>query len=202
MPISDSDLNAVMGRILARFVACVGAALPVAIEPVRGMDDLPSALQAAARRQQRDLGKGVFFENVVYVVQQAHGTAEEVKKTIFHELYGHAATAALFGGEWSGKLHRLAAVNKIELHAYAVGLTVEQRRATAIVALGALFGGKGTLSSGPVFNEDTYKQAKPIFDSAVSHMAEAGTDLLDMMRAIINMVLDKFGAATASNMKP
>jgi hypothetical protein len=24
-------------------------------------------------------------------MQQAHGTAEEVEKTIYHELYGHAA---------------------------------------------------------------------------------------------------------------
>jgi hypothetical protein len=45
-----------------------------------------------------------------------------------------------------------------------------------------------------------YKQAKPIFDSAVAHIAAAGTDLR-VMRAIINMVLDKFGAASVNNMK-
>jgi hypothetical protein len=67
------------------------------------MDELPLALQAAARRQQLGLGKGVYFENIVYVVLQAHSTPEEVEKTIFHELYGHAATATLFGGEWLAK---------------------------------------------------------------------------------------------------
>lgn len=79
---------------------------------------------------------------------------------------------------------------------------VAQGLTDAIDALGALFGGKGTLGSGPVFNEDTYKQAKPLFDSAVGHLAEAGADLRDMMRAVINMVLDKFGATTANGMKP
>jgi hypothetical protein len=54
------------------------------------MSDLPPALQAAA------------FENVIYVVEQAHSTPEEVDKTIFHELYGQA-TATLIGGEWLAK---------------------------------------------------------------------------------------------------
>jgi phenylalanine-4-hydroxylase len=45
----------------------------------------------------------VFLENVVYVVQQAHCMPYEVEKTIFHELYGHVATASLFGGEWAGQ---------------------------------------------------------------------------------------------------
>jgi hypothetical protein len=58
-----------------------------------------------------------------------------------------------------------------------------------------LCGSKGTLGSGLVFNQETYEQAKPIFDSVVAHMAEAGTDLRDMMRAIINMVVDRFGGA-------
>jgi hypothetical protein len=109
------------------------------------MDDLPPALQASAHRQQLGLGKGVYFENAVYVVPQAHRTPEEVGKTIFHELYGHAAT--LFGGERLAKqntllnviggagLYRFAAANQIDLHAYAPGLaadtslTDEQRRA-------------------------------------------------------------------------
>jgi hypothetical protein len=198
--ISDSAMDAVINRIQAAFAKRHCAALPVAIQKVRGMDELPPALRKVARRQHLDLGKGVFYENVVYVVQQAHGTPEEAGKTIFHELYGHAhrhsvsrrvagqAERAAESHRRRSGLYRLAAANQIDLHAYAAGLTGESRRATDIVAVGALFGGKGTLSSGPLFNEDTYKQVKPIFDSAVSHMAEAGTDLLDMMRAIINMV--------------
>jgi hypothetical protein len=101
-PISDSALDAVITRVRAAFAQRHGAALPVAIQKVRGMDDLPPALQAA-RRQQLGLGKGVYFENIVYVVLQAHSTPEEVEKTIFHELYGHAATAPLFDGECLAK---------------------------------------------------------------------------------------------------
>jgi hypothetical protein len=61
-------MDAIINRVLAAFAQRHGAALPVAIQKVRGMDDLPPALQEAARRQQLDLGKGVFFENTVYVV--------------------------------------------------------------------------------------------------------------------------------------
>jgi hypothetical protein len=85
------------------------------------------------------------------VVQQVHGTPEEVGKTILHGSYGHAATAALFGGDWLAKQsallkaigggagpYRLAAANQIDLHACANGLaadtslTDEQRRAILI----------------------------------------------------------------------
>jgi hypothetical protein len=79
------------------------------------MSDPPPVLQESACRQQLRLGKGADRKNVVYVVQQAHGKPEEVEKTIFHVLYGRAATAALFGGEWPAKLHRLAGANQIDL---------------------------------------------------------------------------------------
>lgn len=72
----------------------------------------------------------------------------------------------------------------------------------AIDGLGKLFGGNSTFGSGPVFNDETYAKAKPLFDSAVAHLADAGTDLQEMMRTIINMVLDKFGAGPANAMKP
>jgi hypothetical protein len=81
-----------------------------------------------------------------------------MEKTIFHELYGHAATASLFGGEWLAKqgallkaigggadLYRLAAVNQIDLHAYAAGLTDEQRRASMMDDLLAHMAGKKTV---------------------------------------------------------
>jgi hypothetical protein len=128
-PISDSAMDSVIDRIQADFSRRQGVASPVAIQKVRGMDDLPPALQMAARRQLFNLGKDVFFESVVYVVQQAHSTPEEVEKTIFRKLCGHAATATLFGREWAAKqnalldaiggegLYRLAAAN--DLHAYA-----------------------------------------------------------------------------------
>jgi hypothetical protein len=85
-PISDSAMDSVIDLIQAGFAGRQGVALPVVMEKVWEMEDLPPALQAAAHRQQLDLGKGMFFENTVYVLQQAHGTSKEVEKTIFHEL--------------------------------------------------------------------------------------------------------------------
>jgi hypothetical protein len=61
----SGDSDAVIDRIRAGFAKRHGAALPVAIEKVRYMEDLPPALQAAARRQHFNLRKGVFFESVV-----------------------------------------------------------------------------------------------------------------------------------------
>lgn len=72
----------------------------------------------------------------------------------------------------------------------------------AIDGLGALFGGAGKLSSGFTFDEDTYAKAKPLFNAAVANMGDAGKDLREAMRAVIRMVLDKFGAQAAQNMKP
>lgn len=74
--------------------------------------------------------------------------------------------------------------------------------ANAIDGLGALFGGAGKLSSGFTFDEDTYAKAKPLFKEAVANLGEAGKDLREAMRAVVRLVLDKFGAQTAQNMKP
>lgn len=74
--------------------------------------------------------------------------------------------------------------------------------ANAIDGLGALFGGAGKLSSGFTFDEDTYAKAKPLFKEAVANIGDAGKDLREAMRAVIRMVLDKFGAQAAQNMKP
>lgn len=72
----------------------------------------------------------------------------------------------------------------------------------AIDGLGALFGGNGKLSSGLSFDEETYAKAKPLFQQAVANLKAAGTDIQDVMRAVIRMVLDKFGADTVKAMKP
>ena len=77
--------------------------------------------------------------------------------------------------------------------------------ANAIDGLGALFGDKpggGTLGSGPVFNEETYAQAKPLFQAAITNFNDAAADIKDVMRAVIRMVSDKFGIETAGKMKP
>ncbi len=73
----------------------------------------------------------------------------------------------------------------------------------AIDGLGKLFGGgPGTLGSGPVFNEETYKKAKPLFQTAVANFSQAGADIREVMRAVIKAVLDKFGKQATENMKP
>lgn len=74
--------------------------------------------------------------------------------------------------------------------------------ADAIDGLGKLFGGNGRLSSGLTFDEETYAKAKPLFKSAISHLKDANNDIKDVMRAIVRMVLDKFGPHVAANMKP
>ena len=72
----------------------------------------------------------------------------------------------------------------------------------AINGLGELFGGSGKLNSGIAFDEQTYAKAKPLFEQAIAHMGEAGKDMKEAMRAVVRMVLDKFGPETANNMKP
>ena len=74
--------------------------------------------------------------------------------------------------------------------------------ANAIDGLGALFGGGGKFNSGLSFDEETYAKAKPLFQAAIANLGEAGQDLREAMRAVVRMVLDKFGAQAAQNMKP
>jgi len=72
----------------------------------------------------------------------------------------------------------------------------------AIDALGALFGGNGTLRSGLTFDEETYAKAKPLFQAALANFKDAGNNLTDAMRTIVRMVMDKFGTDAANKMKP
>lgn len=73
----------------------------------------------------------------------------------------------------------------------------------AIDGLGKLFGSNGSrLSMGISFDEDTYAKAKPMFAQAVAHFKDAGTDLKEAMRAVVRLVLDKFGPQVTENMKP
>ncbi|MFH2034225.1 MAG: hypothetical protein ABIJ26_05935, partial [Candidatus Margulisiibacteriota bacterium] len=50
----------------------------------------------------------------------------------------------------------------------------------AVKGLSELFGPKNTLTSGLVFDEDTYAKAKPFFDSAWEHAKEAGFTLKEL----------------------
>ncbi len=72
----------------------------------------------------------------------------------------------------------------------------------AIDGLGKLFGGPGRLNSGLSFDEETYAKAKPLFQQAIANLKDASSDLKEAMRTVVRMVLDKFGAQAAQNMKP
>lgn len=80
----------------------------------------------------------------------------------------------------------------------------------AIDGLGALFGqtpptdGTINLNSGiPVkIDAETYAKAKPLFQQAIANLGDASSDLKEAMRAVVRMVLDKFGIQAARNMQP
>jgi hypothetical protein len=54
-----------------------------------------------------------------------------------------------------------------------------------LTGLNALFNSPGRLGSGPVFDPETYAKAKPFFQAAIAHFGKAGSDIADVMRALI-----------------
>ena len=56
--------------------------------------------------------------------------------------------------------------------------------------LDALFGRKGTLGSGPVFDEDTWAKAKPHFEAAFNEFVQAGRSLKEFIRHILDTYND------------
>ncbi|WP_150673806.1 hypothetical protein [Pseudomonas fluorescens] len=68
--------------------------------------------------------------------------------------------------------------------------------------LGALLGGGSWLSSGLTFDEETNAKAKPQFISTVANLKAASQDLREAMRVVVSMVVERFGAEVAQNMKP
>lgn len=74
--------------------------------------------------------------------------------------------------------------------------------ANAALGLAKLFDPKGTVGSGPVFNEHTYAQAKPLFIEAVSDLENAAVDLKEVMRKLFKMVSDMIGYDKTLEMKP
>lgn len=107
-------------------------------------------------------------------------------------------------GETAPKTEREAKEQRTagEAAASAAKNTVEGFN-NAIDGLGKLFGGgPGTLGSGPVFNEETYRKAKPLFQAAVANFQQAGADIREVMRAVVQALLSKFGKQAVENMKP
>jgi hypothetical protein len=69
--------------------------------------------------------------------------------------------------------------------------------------LAALFGGKGKLSSGLTFDEETYQQAVPFFKDAVRHFKEAAKDAREAIRLLIQAMMGGgYDKAVIASMKP
>lgn len=84
------------------------------------------------------MAPGVFYDGTVYIVQDNHRCAAEVEKTIFHEMFGHAAVRTLFNNDYDGHLNTLltrigggeglrtlAIKNNIDLSKYVAGLQAD-----------------------------------------------------------------------------
>jgi hypothetical protein len=54
--------------------------------------------------------------------------------------------------------------------------------------LNALFNDPNKLGSGPSFDEDTYRKALPHFRAGVAHFAEAGRDIAQMVRSLVQFL--------------
>lgn len=73
----------------------------------------------------------------------------------------------------------------------------------ALDGLIELFGGKDQINSGLTFSKETYEKAKPMFIDAARHFGAAGQDIRDVMRAVIQALVEKgLDPAGIRNMKP
>ena len=178
------------------------SALTAAIEKAEkagatGVKDKLVGLRMAMDRKDKSPGQ------VLYALESLDkDIARELGKSDRQQAQGGATLPEGAGGSWptpdadtprtAGQAAASAAQN------------VGQGLNNAIDGLGALFGGKtpGRLGSGPTFDEETYAKAKPLFQAALANFKDAAFDIREAMRAVVRMVLDKFGEDAARNMQP
>ena len=76
---------------------------------VDSFSDLPQQIQDEAKEQ--DAGerefKGAFKGGHIWILRANHATVEDIEATLFHELYGHYGTRALFGNKWFQEINKL-----------------------------------------------------------------------------------------------
>lgn len=97
--VADCVLDGLIARIVTGFARQTGKALSVTIQKVRTFADFLQAILASVAAQGvSSTAAGVFYDGTVYLVQENHRDAAAVEKTLFHELFGHAAVRAL--GFW------------------------------------------------------------------------------------------------------
>jgi len=67
-----------------------------------------------------------------------------------------------------------------------------------------LFGDPNRLGSGPVFDEESYAKAKPLFEAAVAHFKNATTDVREVIRRLLTHLKEVYNATKTEleRMKP
>lgn len=96
--------------------------------------DLPPEIQAEAKDQ--DAGeanfKGAYKRGHIWILRANHATVEDIEATLFHELYGHHGTRALFGNKWMQEINKLYASvggwNGVKAIAAKRGINLEEYR--------------------------------------------------------------------------
>lgn len=88
--------------------------------------------------------------------------------------------------------------------AKSAGSNALQGADAAIAGLAKLFGGPGKMSSGLSFDEDTWKQAKPLFIEAAKKFSDAAGDVRKFLKLLIQELKDSYGfdAASMQRMRP
>jgi hypothetical protein len=65
-----------------------------------------------------------------------------------------------------------------------------------------LYGDSDKLGSGLIFDEEIYAKAKPLFMSAAENIRPANSGLREAMRAVLEVVVERFGAEAVESMRP
>jgi hypothetical protein len=76
----------------------------------------------------------------------------------------------------------------VKQSAASAARNVGQGLSEVLSGLNALFNDPNKLGSGPSFDEDTYRKALPHFRSGVAHFAEAGRDIAQMVRSLVQFL--------------
>lgn len=154
------------------------------------LHDIASWTDGDVTQYNPDKGAGdgdVFLKGETVV--RAPGTQESVRARLnAGTLRGQARLEAL-GDEYPDQLPKENPRSAGAI-AKSLGINATSSFTNAIDGLTELFGGGRNLNSGFSFDEQTYQKAKPYFVQAARNVADAGKDLKELFRVL----LDAFGA--------
>lgn len=94
-PLTDQAFNAALERALSR----LPPAYRDVVQPVTRVEDLPQGLQdqVAAEGMTAADFTGVLYDGKVYVMRPSMRSVADVQEAVFHEVFGHIGSRALFG---------------------------------------------------------------------------------------------------------